>query len=101
MDLVSMSSKVKAARKVLPVIPAGVEPAVSPRTSRANAALATPVAHSPLISRSGNNVSLLSRSQPASRRSKDVAPGPLRKPSREGEDSSVRVAVRVRPLSKR
>lgn len=86
----AMSGKAKSVRKMLPVIPAGVEPAVSPRIVRSGP-IQTSLSHSPLDL-------LLDTTMTSSLSRPRTHPG---KSSKEGEDSSVTVAVRVRPLNKR
>ena len=81
-----MSVKPKSVR-VLPVIPAGVEPVLSPR-----AVLAQTLP--PAQQRPGKGS--ISKSKV---RAKDASS--VLKPPNDGEDSSVKVAVRVRPFSKR
>lgn len=91
----STNGKAKSARKkLLPAIPAGVEPAVSPHMARPNLALAS-FTHSPLLPRSPNISTHINKSQVSSK------PKDKQRPSNEGEDSAVTVAVRVRPFSKR
>lgn len=92
-----MNGKAKPVR-MLPVVPAGVEPALPPRAAPTNPALASLI-HFPILSKSGNTSVPLNKSK-ATPRSKDGSS--VRKPScGEGEDASVKVAVRVRPFSKR
>lgn len=94
-----MSGKTKPVRKRLPVIPAGVEPAVSPQVHRSIPALIS-LAHSPLLPRSPSVSAVSLRKSQVPSKHKEGGPV-VRKPSSEGEDSSVTVAVRVRPLNKR
>ena len=90
-----MSGKPKPVRKLLPVIPAGVEPAVSPGLARSKALL--PRASTSSVSKTcrdaGKNQIIP--------RAKELPAAPSLKAYNEGEDSSVQVAVRVRPFSKR
>lgn len=71
----------------MPVIPMGVEPVLTPRAALAQT-------HSPAQQRAGKGSLNKSKVRP-----KDASS--VLKPSSDGEDSSVRVAVRVRPFSKR
>ena len=101
----------KAVRKVLPVIPAGVEPALSPRVPHSSKPVLSLLAHSPLLPRSSS----LPHSKVAQLKAKEncdsISAGGLhnsrverkvqRSAGEDGEDSAVTVAVRVRPFSRR
>lgn len=82
-----MSGRPKPVRKLLPVIPAGVEPAVSPGVARSKAFLP----RASLVGKTRDT----GKNQTAPR-TKELPPA-----YNEGENSSVKVAVRVRPFSKR
>ncbi len=90
----SESEKKVKSRKLLPEIPAGVKPAASPLTARAvRAAISNTPTHSPMLPRE------LNRSQPRKEVVTAMAGIPLS--TKDGENSAVRVAVRVRPFSTR
>ena len=84
----SGKAKASARKKLLPVIPTGVEPAMSPHLTPPN----LDYSQSPLLPRTVNPPS--SNKKQTSGKTNSRVPG-------EGEDSAVRVAVRVRPFSKR
>ena len=89
-----MSEKSRG-RLLLPEIPTGVKPAASPLTTRA---LREMLSDSPSLPRSPN-VTREGRSQVSREVVTAMAGIPLS--AKDGEDSSVRVAVRVRPFSQR
>ena len=89
----SDSEKKLKGRKLLPDIPVGVKPAASPLTARAvRAVLSNAPVPSPNLSQ-----------ERRSGLSKEVVTAMVGIPLsiKDGEDSAVRVAVRVRPFNKR
>lgn len=87
-------NKPKGRKLQLPEIPVGVKPAASPLTARAVRALSTAA-----VPPRSPNLTKESWNQP--QKENVVTMAGIPKSTKDGEDSSVCVAVRVRPFSQR